>query len=204
MEHPDGMERCRFFRTVLVKMAEAPTDYVIRCEDDIFVNKHILHNLLSWPALSEPTFGCGWLYVSEAAILHESAHRVNGHLFRSWPIMYGSLCVGMPTAHVQACIDLLDEWIETYGCPLSGCAAGRRCSHARGTELAEGRDPNAYGQDTLISQAMWKLDKRVFYHVPALAENRLIPSVRGTNFPAGTDLRHLQAGPHFKPEWRRG
>lgn len=202
MEHPDGMERCRFFRTVLIMMAEAPTDYVIRCEDDILVNRHILHNFLGWSALSEPTFGCGWLYVSAAALCHESAKRVNGHLFRGWPVMYGALCVGMPTAHARTCVELLDEWIEAYGCPLSGCARDRPCSHARQGGV-EGHNPHNFGQDTLVSQAMWKLNKRVFYHVPALAENRLIPSVRGTSFRAGMDRWHLQAGRNFKPEWRR-
>jgi len=199
MVHPEGIERCRFFRSVLVEMARAPTPYVIRCEDDIIVNEHIAHNFLTWPALTETMFGCGWLYVSEMALLHETAKKVNGFLTRSIPIMYGSLCVGMPTSHAQACVDLLDEWIEKYGCPLSGCARGRRCSHA--TRKKE--NIHAHGQDTLISQAIWRLGKRVYYPLPVLAENRLVPSVRGTGFPADIDLRHLRAGPRFNQKWRR-
>lgn len=199
MVHPEGMERCRFYRSVLVRMAEASTPYVIRCEDDILVSQHLGHNFLTWPALHEPMFGCGWLYVSELALAHETAVWVNGFLTRSIPIMYGSLCVGMPTAHARACVELLDEWTEKYGCPLSGCARGRRCVHA--TRKKE--DRHAHGQDTLLSQAVWRLGKRVYYHTPVLAENRLIESVRGTGFPANIDRRHLRAGPHFKPEWRR-
>lgn len=199
MEHPEGMERCRFYRTVLQRMAEATTPYVIRCEDDILVNVHLLHNFTSWPALRHPMFGCAWLYVSEMAYIHESAVRLGGFLVRNMPIMYGSLCVGMPTLHARACVALLDRWIDRYGCPLSGCARGRRCAHV--TRPKENR--HAHGQDTLLSQAVWGLGKRVFYHEPALAENRLIPSVRGTGFPAGLDQRHLRAGPRFSATWRR-
>jgi hypothetical protein len=208
MEHPEGMERCRFFRSVLARMAEATTRYVIRCEDDILVNRHILHNFLSWPALSHPVFGCGWLYVSELALSHETAVQVprpDGPpaLVRNIPIMYGSLCVGMPTEHAAACVALLDEWIDMYGCPLSGCAVDRPCSHKKTAGDRPPRNCHHHGQDTLISQAMWGLNKRVVYAEPALAENRLIASARGTGIPPGTDMRHLQAGPHFKPDWRR-
>lgn len=200
MEHPEGVERCRFFRSVLVKMAEAPAEYVIRCEDDILVNRHLLHNFLTWPALREPMFGAGWLYVSEMALAHtDSLGSINGHPVRNWPIMYGSLCVGMRTEQAKVCLRLLDSWIEKYGCPLAGCAREHRCSHV--TRPKESVD--AHGQDTLLSRAAWESGKRVFYHVPVLAENRLIESVRGTKFPPGTDLRHLRAGPRFSAEWKR-
>ncbi len=39
---------------------------VLRLEDDVIVNEHILHNLSTWPALREPDFGVGWLFLPTA------------------------------------------------------------------------------------------------------------------------------------------
>lgn len=198
MEHPEGVERCRFYRTVLRRMAEVDAEYVIRCEDDILVNRHLRYNFMAWPALGHEAFGAGWLYVSQMAVRDAATTaRLDGFLVRDTPVMYGALCVGMPRSHARACLDLLDEKIERYGCPLSKCAPNRACSHA----TAPLEDPHEHGQDTLISQAMWRMGKRVFFHLPALAENRLIESVRGT--PPVGDSRHLQAGPYFDAEWSR-
>jgi hypothetical protein len=36
--------------------------YVLRLEDDIIVNKHIIHNLCTWSALRDPVFGCGLMF----------------------------------------------------------------------------------------------------------------------------------------------
>jgi len=36
--------------------------YVLRFEDDVIVNRHILHNVKTWPALDEPKFGVGDLF----------------------------------------------------------------------------------------------------------------------------------------------
>lgn len=197
MEHPRGVERCRFYREVLAKMAAAETPYVIRCEDDILVNRHLVHNFLSWPALTDPRFGCGWLYVPAAAFTHESATRLGPFVIRNSPIMYGALCVGMPTAHARAALDLFDRWIADSGCGLTGCTMNRRCEHETR------RPPPRRGQDTLLSQAVWQLGKRVFYHQPVLAENRVIPSARGTTYLRRPRPEQLQAGAHFKPNWRR-
>jgi hypothetical protein len=51
------------FLSVLCEMRDARTEYVVRFEDDCTsVNRHIKHNLLTWPALKEPAFGVGWGY----------------------------------------------------------------------------------------------------------------------------------------------
>lgn len=36
--------------------------WMLRLEDDIVVNKHIVHNVSSWPALNDPFFGIGTLF----------------------------------------------------------------------------------------------------------------------------------------------
>jgi hypothetical protein len=37
--------------------------YVLRLEDDIIVNRHIIHNLCTWPALRDPDFAIGLAFV---------------------------------------------------------------------------------------------------------------------------------------------
>jgi hypothetical protein len=40
-----------------------PADLIVRVEDDTIVNKHIAHNCCTWPAVREPDFGIGWLFL---------------------------------------------------------------------------------------------------------------------------------------------
>jgi hypothetical protein len=37
-------------------------DFILRLEDDVIVNEHILHNVSTWPALDKPDFGMGLLF----------------------------------------------------------------------------------------------------------------------------------------------
>ncbi len=39
-----------------------PPRFILRLEDDVIVNRHILHNVASWQALHEPNFGFGQLF----------------------------------------------------------------------------------------------------------------------------------------------
>lgn len=191
MEHPEGVSKCSFFASVLQAMASAPTPYVMRCEDDVLVNQHILHNFLTWPALDDPLFGAGWLYVSEAAF--RTAVRVRGHYYRNTEVMYGSLCVAMPVEHAAAALRMLQEWAKEYGCPIDTCKCERRNQTPRQRPI--------WGQDAVLSRSVYKLGKRVFFHDPVLAENRLVPSTHGlktTGHPA-----HWRAGKLFKKDWKR-
>ena len=59
--HPPGLSMHDNFVRLLRRMSRAPTEYVLRLEDDCSdVNLHITHNLLTWPALQDPAFGVGW------------------------------------------------------------------------------------------------------------------------------------------------
>jgi hypothetical protein len=40
----------------------SPPDFVVRLEDDVVVNKHILHNIETWPSLQENDFGMGLIF----------------------------------------------------------------------------------------------------------------------------------------------
>ncbi len=200
MEHPEGVEKCRFYRTILEAMAQSSSGHVIRCEDDIIVNRHLLHNYLTWPALRNPLFGCGWLYVSELAAQDRTAIS-RGELYRTSDLVFSSLCVGMPVEHARWCLDRFDRMTTRYGCALETCqnVAGVRCSHRK--KEGSPRRRGYFGQDGSISLTMFERGRRVFFHRPALAENRLVPSTHGIRCKG--DIRHYRAGPLFNAEWKR-
>ena len=56
--------------TLLRKATESTSDggrgYVVRFEDDIIVNRHILHNVKTWPALGQANFGMGDLFNADS------------------------------------------------------------------------------------------------------------------------------------------
>jgi len=56
-----------WWKDTLMRKSEESTaggkrGYVLRLEDDVIVNRHILHNVKTWPALDEPQFGMGDLF----------------------------------------------------------------------------------------------------------------------------------------------
>ena len=59
LEHQEGQPLKDFLWSVLTEMAHAPTQYVLRLEDDAIVGRHILHNTFLWQALKEEDFGAG-------------------------------------------------------------------------------------------------------------------------------------------------
>ena len=60
--HPPGVSLIDHFIALLRHMAEAKTDLVLRLEDDIDVNRHIVHNLTHWPAIHDDRFLIGWAF----------------------------------------------------------------------------------------------------------------------------------------------
>jgi hypothetical protein len=62
MLHPPGATLGEHFLYVLKRALDAPTDFVLRLEDDAIVNQHILHNLTTWPDKDLSDFGAGWAF----------------------------------------------------------------------------------------------------------------------------------------------
>lgn len=173
VEHPDGVGLHAFFGTFLEAMAAAKTDYVIRFEDDVLVNRHILHNVVTWPALADPLFGAGWLFVPEIAFgVAKHVRSSRGIKYRNTPEMWAALAIVLPTKLVPLCLDELKQTVKA-------------------------------DQDLVISRAVWKAGKRCFFHEPVLAENRDPVSAVGTRYPRGTTKKHLFAGRLFSADWKR-
>lgn len=60
--HAPGETINEFFLRILQRMHDSGEEICVRFEDDLWgVNRHIKHNVETWPALTEGRFGCGWL-----------------------------------------------------------------------------------------------------------------------------------------------
>jgi len=131
----------------LTKLSSSDKKWGIRFEDDILVNKHILHNLCNWDALSEDDFGAGWLYHS--GILSTSGDLLvmskRGNTFRDHSDLVGSLGVVLKTSQIPELIDgVRKHWNEVSG-----------------------------AQDKSMSRTIWNLGRRVYVHCPPLVEHNI-------------------------------
>lgn len=65
--HPPGLTIGEHFLAVLRCALEAPSELVLRIEDDAIVNQHLVHNLWTWPAWRRDDFGAGWAFCPVAS-----------------------------------------------------------------------------------------------------------------------------------------
>lgn len=147
LEHPEGQDKRAFFRRVLETMADSGADYALRLEDDVIVNRHILHNLSTWGAIDDPLFGAGWLFVPEAALsVHFGTSR--GTKYRALAEMWAALAVVIPVKYVSVCLDELDRSEKLEQDLIMSRAVwklSKRCFFHE-PSLAENRDPpTAFG-----------------------------------------------------------
>lgn len=147
LEHPEEQDKRAFFRHVLETMADSGADYAIRIEDDAIVNRYILHNFSTWPAINDPLFGAGWLFVPEAALsIHFKTSR--SVKYRTLSDMWAALVVAIPVKHVPACLNELDQSEKVDQDLILSRAIwrlGKRCFFHE-PSLAENRDPpTAFG-----------------------------------------------------------
>lgn len=67
--HPPKQTVVEHFLNVLRAMRDSDSDLVLRLEDDALVNRHLLHNLTTWPAIHRPDFGAGWAMSPPLSVL---------------------------------------------------------------------------------------------------------------------------------------
>lgn len=60
--HPAGVSAREHWHATMLCAAAAASDYVLVLEDDVLVNRHILHNCRTWRWRYDPHFAAGWLY----------------------------------------------------------------------------------------------------------------------------------------------
>ncbi len=73
--HPPGRSVVEHFHGVLAAMRDSDCDLVLRLEDDAVLNRHLRHNLTTWPAIHRPDFGAGWAMSPPLSVLDWIYHR---------------------------------------------------------------------------------------------------------------------------------
>jgi len=163
------------FLEVLDRGARAATPWVMRLEDDVLVNKSILHNLELWPAKTDPRFGIGWLF--DAGGTTRTTHdRMYGRPGSDrWHRGTLHCCQGvlMRTADVPELRAHCAQWFEDHAGTLS--------------------------QDLALSAAVTAMGQHICVHGPPLVEHLAnYPSTLGN-----PRMRWHTTEGAFKLDWRR-
>lgn len=147
-----GQEPLDHWSKTFLSMADAPTPLVLMLEDDCLTNKHVLHNIRSWPWIHDAEFGAGWLY-SPAGYKHGTDAWYTNKYIREW---YGSV----------ACLYWRKDLSTIHDVALNWMREGPRA-------------PNRMW-DCAVSWAVRSLGKKIRQHGPPLFEHMYLePSAFG-------------------------
>lgn len=169
MRQPEGADRDDYYMRVLSDLANrADIDWMLRIEDDALVNRHLLHNVCRWKAINDPLFGAGWLSVTDDLLAdHTHCGTRNGFRTREYKECHFAGGVLMRTALLKRAIPMVEE-------RLPGLRFAPGCG---------------------ISNAVWRADKRVFFHTPAIVFIDMgVPTYHGP-----TRSRWKQP---YEPDWK--
>lgn len=174
--HPAGLTTEQHCIAILRDLAASGRPYALRLEDDVIVNQHILHNLTTWPALSESNFGAAWAYVP-ACLLFDMARLGYGPKTRAsfrWngPELGGSLGVFFRTADLPAIIECMEQH-------------------------------QGLAQDWSMSMAVYELGKVVYFAKPSLIEHNVAMDSAMGHTKQHHGVYHT-SGDHFNAQWKRG
>lgn len=174
MCQPKSEHRDDFYMRVLRRICDDTRfDYMLRLEDDVIVNKSILHNACRWRAPSHPLFGAGWLSATSGLLEDNiNCRRLDGHWVREYPECHFAGGLLMPTETLRSGLSYLEQRLRAGGGQFApGCS---------------------------LSRAVWSLGKRVFFHDPSIVKiDMSIPAYH----PARADQSDFWRQP-FDPSWR--
>lgn len=121
---------------------EQDCQWILRLEDDIIVNRHIRHNVLTWPALRDPDFGLGtvfWMdyWDKDPEIFKTSEH--SGEDYRDTPDVEGAQGQVLKTTMVPDLIEASKQAIIDRGFPkhVSFDWSLSRGAHQLGLQIQE-------------------------------------------------------------------
>jgi hypothetical protein len=140
----------KFWRDMLEAADVRKCEYILRLEDDVLVNEHILHNLATWPALNHPKFGFGTLFVPNYWYKHPQHYKRDpdeGSTYRN--------LIDIEGAQGQL------VKVSTFPNILDGV---QRAREQRGL----GKHQHGPSFDWAVSRSAWQLGLRVFVPSPAL------------------------------------
>lgn len=156
--------------------------YVLRLEDDIVVNRHIRHNVLTWPALQQDDFGYGTLFCPDYWGFGGALLQIDKDLTaRRGDLSEGAQGQVLKTEHILETIQQTDEARNRDGqiVPLSF--------------------------DWSVSRAAAQLGRTSYVHLPALVNVTEI-SLRSSlsrHLPTDTSETHCWGTKQFSPRWKR-
>lgn len=179
LRQPEGYPRDDFFLNALQHMAERPDiDWTLRLEDDVIVNKHLVHNVCRWRAPVHRLFGAGWLSVTNQ-MLDDTAHISRQGDFRCREYMACHFAGGvlMSTKLLGQLMPRIEERM---------------------------RKPGSFAPGVSISSAVWKAGRRVFFHEPSLVkiDGTVPPYHSGKQTMYNTQGWHARWAQPFHPTWR--
>lgn len=164
--------------------------YILRLEDDILVNRHILHNVCRWRAVNSKKFGLGTLFQPDYWLKHPETFERDpetGLTYRNTKDVEGAQAQLIKT-------DLVGALLE--GVPRARVEKGLWQAH---------HQPSF---DWSLSRAAWALGLRVFVHEPALvnlhqgSQSSTIDLNQHRTGAIHPECEHYWGHRSFKPDWR--
>lgn len=150
MIHPEGNTVVEHFLGVLTAMRDSQADLVLRLEDDSLTNRHLKHNLTTWPAIHQPDFGAGWA-MSPPLSIHD--------------IIFQKRCDNPVRRKrlIPVCVAVM-FWRKDMDWVIAGCEKWFR-------------EQGGNAMDFAMSDAVASAGKLNYLHDPCLAEHRMhVPS----------------------------
>jgi hypothetical protein len=175
--------------------------YVLRLEDDVVVNRHILYNLCTWSALRDPDFGMGCLFAHEDNVQHFQRSQ------------YG-LAANSPRPRISYAQGQLFESRALRDATKAVWDVLRSEGHGW-----ESIDKKWCRFDGTISLAIAKVRKHIYLHRPSLVDCSAVAAIdslnekrpkptSGADQVCDTPQRVVEEIPHraldFDLEWKRG
>jgi hypothetical protein len=171
---PSNQTRREAYLSFMDWMAAVPTPLVLMLEDDALVNRHILHNLATWPAVHEPRFGAGWCMTPGGRRnIHDYIYRRNRTRWHDREYQHASVGVLLRAPDVPMLRARMVAWYE-------------------------GRPGDLAHADMALSSAVWRTGRRIALHSPSLVEHPLGPSTLGH-----PHTIHDTTRGHFSATYRR-
>lgn len=135
------------FLHVLQIMSQSQAPWAVRLEDDVLVNRHILHNVRSWNAKNEHRFGAGWLF-DPGGTTRTTHDRIYQRLGSDrWHAGQLHCCQGvlLRTEDIPRLRNLCKAWFDA--------------------------NPGKLAQDLALSRAVAAAGKSICVHAPPLVEH---------------------------------
>jgi hypothetical protein len=155
---------------------------VLRLEDDVVVNRHLEHNVSSWPAVRLPDFGVGSLFLEDSLIARLAPFEVDTQ-----------------TGAMRTHLDRL-AFGQAQVVPAEQCGLFARTAFAATEALRRAGTASESEFDCGLTRAAHDYGKRTYLHVPSLVQTT---ALSGESILDRNASRAHSASRTWKSDWRR-